>query len=60
MSVIRVSMLVGRSKEQKAKIAAAITQAMVEHAGSTPAHINVIFDEKPRDGWALGGKLLAD
>lgn len=60
MPVIQVSMLVGRSKEQKAKIAAAITQAMVDHAGSKPVHVNVIFDEKPRDSWAQEGKLLTD
>jgi 4-oxalocrotonate tautomerase len=60
MPVVRISMIAGRSKEQKAKVAAAVTQAMVEHARSTAEDVNVIFDEQPRDNWAIAGKLLSE
>lgn len=59
MPVVRISLIEGRTKEQKAKVAAAVTQAMVEHAGSTADHVNVIFDEQSRENWALSGKLLS-
>jgi 4-oxalocrotonate tautomerase len=58
MPVIRISLLAGRTAEQKAKIAAAMTNVMVEHAGSTPEHVNIIFEDLPRSDWAIAGKLL--
>jgi phenylpyruvate tautomerase PptA (4-oxalocrotonate tautomerase family) len=33
---------------------------MMEHAGSTADQINVIFDEQPRENWAIAGKLLSE
>lgn len=59
MPVIRISMLAGRSEEQKSKLAAAVTEAMVEIAGSSADHVNIIFDEQPRENWAIAGKLLS-
>jgi 4-oxalocrotonate tautomerase len=60
MPVVRISLIAGRSKEQKAKVAAAVTQAMVDHAGSTADHVNVVFDEQSRENWAISGKLLSE
>lgn len=60
MPVVRISLLSGRTKEQKAKLAKAMTDAMVEHAGSTADHVNVVFDEQSAENWALSGKLLSD
>jgi 4-oxalocrotonate tautomerase len=59
MPVVRISLLEGRTKEQKSKIVADVTKALVDHAGSTPEHVNVIFDEQSRDNWGLSGKLLS-
>lgn len=59
MPVVWISLIEGRTKEQKAKVAEAVTRAMVEHAGSSADHVNVIFDEKSRENWAITGKLLS-
>lgn len=60
MPFIRISLFPGRTKEQKAKVAAAVTQAMVEHAGSREADVTIIFEEQPQENWAASGKLLSD
>ena len=59
MPIIHVSMLEGRTKAQKTAAAAALTAALVEHLGSRPGDVTVVFDEKPRENWAIAGKLLA-
>lgn len=60
MPVVRISLLAGRTAEQKAKVAAAVTKAMVEHAGSTEERVTVIFDDMPRENWAIAGKLMSE
>ena len=57
MPVITVQMWSGRSREQKAAIAEAITSAMVEHAGNTREKVNVIFHDVDQENWSIGGKL---
>jgi 4-oxalocrotonate tautomerase len=57
MPVVRVSMLVGRTKEQKASLAKAITEAMATIANARADHVTVIFEEVPRENWSSGGKL---
>lgn len=59
MPVVRISLLEGRSKEQKARVAAAVTQAMVEHASSAADDVHIIFDEQARENWAISGKLVS-
>jgi len=48
------------SKEQKKKIAEAITQTMQEVAGKPAAYTYVVFEDIPPESWAVGGKLLSD
>jgi 4-oxalocrotonate tautomerase len=57
MPVVRVTMWKGRSKEQKAKLAQAITRAMVEIAGTTPEHVHIIFEDVEKEDWAIAGRL---
>lgn len=59
MPVLRVSLLKGRSAEQKAKAAAALTEAVKVHLGSRPEDVTVIFDEQAPENWAIAGKPLA-
>ncbi|MDR6757125.1 4-oxalocrotonate tautomerase [Mycoplana sp. BE70] len=59
MPVIRVSFLKGRSRQQKAEAAEALTAALVDHFGSKPEDVTVVFDEKAREDWAIAGKLLS-
>ena len=59
MPVIHVAMLQGRSKEQKTKLAQAMTQAFVEIAKAPAEQVTVIFTEHAKENWASGGKLLS-
>jgi 4-oxalocrotonate tautomerase family enzyme len=60
MPVVTVQLWTGRSVNQKRRLVAAITQAMVEHAGSTPDHLHVIIQDVPKDSWGRNGKLGTD
>lgn len=55
MPVVKVSMFADRTKEQKVKIAKAITQTVAEVLGISASHVNVIFESIPRDDWMIGG-----
>ena len=60
MPVIRVSLVAGRSAEQKAKAAAALTAALREHFGCHPDDVMIIFEEQPGENWAVSGQLLSE
>ena len=53
-------MLKGRTIEQKRKIAARITDAMVEEAKATKEAVVITFIEITREDYANAGVLLAD
>lgn len=60
MPVVTVEMWEGRTLEQKRALVAAITEAMVRHAGATPDHLHVIIHEVPRASWGRAGILAVD
>ncbi len=60
MPVVQVSLLEGRTTEQKRKLAARITDAMVEEAGARREAVVVTFVDLPRDSYASGGTLVVD
>jgi 4-oxalocrotonate tautomerase len=60
MPIVRVEMLKGRSKEQKAKLAEVITQAMVDIAKAKPEATSIVFHDVERSDWAEAGKLVSD
>ena len=60
MPVIHVAMLQGRSKDQKAKLAQAMTQAFVEIAKAPAEQVTVVITEHTKENWAVGGKLFSD
>ena len=60
MAFVRVTMLEGRSIEQKRALAQAINDAMVLHAGANPDMLHVVFDDVPKDNWGRGGVLMSD
>lgn len=58
MPVVRVSWFEGKTPEQKAKVAADVTETIVKTTGTDASYIYVIFEDvKPAD-WAGGGKLF--
>jgi 4-oxalocrotonate tautomerase len=60
MPVVQVSLLEGRTTEQKRNIAKRITQTLVEEAGANEQGIVVTFVDLPMDSYASGGMLICD
>ncbi len=60
MPVAHILMLQGRTKAQKAAMAAAITEAIHKHSGAPVEAVTVIFTETTRDDWAQAGTLVSD
>ena len=60
MPVIQITLLKGRSIEQKRKVAVRVTDALVEEAGAKREAITVTFVEVTKEDYASGGTLLAD
>jgi len=60
MPLIQITMLQGRTADQKRKIARRITDAMVEEAGARREAIVVTFLEVSKESYASGGELMAD
>ena len=60
MPVVRVSWFAGKDQEQKAKVAADITESIVRHTGTDANYIYVIFEDVKTSDWAGGGKLFGE
>ena len=60
MPLVQITMLQGRTADQKRKLAQRITDAMVEEAGARREAIVVTFLEVSRESYASGGVLMAD
>ena len=60
MPLVQITMLTGRTTDQKRKLATRITDAMVEEAGARREAVVVAFLEVERESYASGGVLMAD
>jgi len=60
MPMIQVTMLTGRTVDQKRKLAQRLTDAMVEEAAAQREAVVVTFQEISKDSYASGGVLVAD
>jgi len=60
MPLIQVTMLKGRTVEQKRKVAERITQVMVEDAKAAKEAVVITFIEITREDYASAGVLVAD
>ncbi len=60
MPIVRVEMWPGRTKEQKAELARAITESVVNIAHTTPDATIVVFQDVMKENWAQGGILASE
>lgn len=60
MPLITVHMLAGRSTEQKRRLIARLTDAIVEEAGARREMVQVRFLEVTKEDWGRGGSLGID
>ncbi len=59
MPIIRVELWTGRTTQQKAELAKAITDAVCKIAGSPPEATFVVFTDIDKQNWAQGGLLAS-
>ena len=60
MPLVQVTMLQGRTADQKRKLVARITVAMEQEAGARREAIVVTIVEVSKESYASGGVLMAD
>ncbi len=60
MPIVQITMLQGRTADQKRKSAKRITDALVEEAGARREGIVVTFHEVSKESYASGGELMID
>ena len=60
MPLVQITMLEGRTTEQKRKVAQRITDALVEEAGARRDAVVVAFHEVSKESYASGGVLMSD
>jgi 4-oxalocrotonate tautomerase len=60
MPMVQITMLEGRTAEQKRKIAKRITDVLVEEAGTRREGITISFHEVSKESYASGGELMID
>jgi 4-oxalocrotonate tautomerase len=58
MPVVTIEWLEGRSPQQKAQLADAITQAFADVAQVSKDQVWLVFRDVRRSDWAMAGKLL--
>lgn len=60
MPVVHVSWFEGKSHDQKAKVAAEVTESIVRNTGTDAKYIYVIFQDVKASDWAGEGKLYGE
>lgn len=60
MPVITVSMLEGRTREQKRELVAVFSREMARITGCSEASVHVLVEELKKENWGVGGELCAD
>ena len=58
MPVVTVEWLEGRTAQQKAQLAQALTQAFVTATQVSPEQVWIVFRDVKRSDWAINGHLL--
>lgn len=60
MPMVTVDWLEGRTPQQKAALADALTRAFVESADVQKEQVWIVFRDVKRSDWAMGGRLLGE
>ena len=60
MAHVQITMLDGRTTEQKRRAAKRITEVLCEELNVNPVKLTIAFIEVPRDGYASNGTLISD
>ena len=60
MPQVQITLLEGRTLEQKRRVAQRVTDALVEDAGATRESISISFVEVSKESYASAGVLIVD
>jgi 4-oxalocrotonate tautomerase len=60
MPTLRVELFEGRTPQQKAELAAELTDACVRVLGGSPDSDDILFYDVARQNWATGGVLWSE
>nr|WP_320132065.1 2-hydroxymuconate tautomerase [uncultured Holophaga sp.] len=60
MPIVQISLLEGRTADQKRKVAADVTEAIMKHMGAPADAVRVIFQDMAPVDYAVGGVLHMD
>ena len=60
MPVVTVEWLEGRTPQQKAQLADAVTKAFVDIASVSKDQVWIVFRDVKRADWAMAGRLLEE
>lgn len=60
MPHVQITLLEGRTTEQKRKVAKRITEVLAEEIGTHPDGISIAFVDVGMDSYARGGVLMLD
>jgi 4-oxalocrotonate tautomerase len=58
MPIVKVELLAGRTRDQKARAAKEITEAIERTLGAKPESTLVVFTDVEKSDWAKAGQLL--
>ena len=60
MPFVDIRLVGSATREQKAAIAADVTQSLVERLGKPAAAVQIVISEGSPENYAAGGQLIAD
>ncbi len=60
MAHVQITMLAGRTIEQKRRAVKRVTEVLREELNVKPEKLTIVFIEVPRDSYARNGMLLSD
>ncbi len=60
MPYVKIEVIEGATREQKAGLVADVTQSLVDRLGKKPEQVFVVIHEVSADNWGAGGGLVSD
>ena len=60
MPYVNVQITAGASREQKAQLVGAFTEALVRILGKKPEHTHIVLQEIAEENWGFSGMLTDD
>jgi 4-oxalocrotonate tautomerase len=60
MPYVKIEVIEGITREQKAGLVADVTQSLVDRLGKRPEQVFVVIQEVSPDDWGAAGRLVSD